>query len=44
MSASSVAVELHVHPGAPHGFDLLGLFTAIAKRAYADEIRVLQSV
>lgn len=33
---AGVAVELHVYPGAPHGFDGLTPGTAIAKRANRD--------
>lgn len=36
-------VELHVHPGCPHGFDRMpGL--PVAARAFADRIRVLRSL
>jgi len=36
-------VELHVHPGCPHGFDRMpGL--PVAARAFADRVRVLRSL
>jgi acetyl esterase/lipase len=33
---AGVPVELHVYPGAPHGFDSLAATTAVAQRANAD--------
>ena len=33
---AGVPVELHVYPGAPHGFDALAAGTTVAKRATAD--------
>ena len=44
LSAAGVPTELHVHPGAPHAFDFLAYGSTIAKRAFADELRVLQSL
>jgi acetyl esterase/lipase len=44
LAASGVPTELHVYPGAPHGFDVLAFSSAAAQRAFADEIRVLASV
>jgi acetyl esterase/lipase len=44
LSAAGVPTELHVHPGAPHAFDFLAYGSSIAQRAYADELRVLQSL
>jgi acetyl esterase/lipase len=41
---AGVPVELHVHAGAPHGFDLVAFSSAVARRARADQIRVLQSI
>lgn len=38
---SGVEAELHVHPGAPHGYDSLALDSAFARRWRADRIRVL---
>ena len=39
---AGVAVELHVYPGAPHGFDTFGDFTAISRRAIAETNSWLQ--
>jgi acetyl esterase/lipase len=36
MRHAGVPTELHVYPGAPHGFDGLAPDTAIAKRANRD--------
>jgi len=43
IAATGTNVELHVHPGCPHGFDRIpGL--PIAARAFADRRRVLRSL
>jgi hypothetical protein len=39
--ASAVTVELHVHPGCPHGFDRAAPSAAVVRRARADRLRVL---
>lgn len=44
LAASGVPVELHVHPGAPHGFDVLSPGCDLAVRSRADRIRVLRSL
>ncbi|ABW10008.1 Alpha/beta hydrolase fold-3 domain protein [Parafrankia sp. EAN1pec] len=41
LAAAGVSTELHVHPGAPHGFDALGPETDVGRRATADRVRVL---
>lgn len=41
LAAAGVSTELHVHPGAPHGFDVLAPGSAVALRAAADRVRVL---
>ena len=41
---AGVPVELHVYPGAPHGFDALAAGTAIARRAVADMESWLRAV
>jgi len=43
LSAAGTTVELHVHPGCPHGFDRIpGL--PVAARAFADRLRVLRAL
>lgn len=44
LAQAGVEVELHLHPGGPHAFELFAPTTALGGRAYADEIRVLQGV
>jgi acetyl esterase/lipase len=39
-----VPTELHVHPGAPHGFELFAPDADVSRRATADRVRVLRSV
>lgn len=39
--AAGVEAELHVHPGAPHGYDSLALGSLFAERWKADRIRVI---
>jgi acetyl esterase/lipase len=42
-AAAGVSVELHVHPGCPHGFDRAAPGAAVVRRARADRLRVLGS-
>jgi acetyl esterase/lipase len=44
LSAAGVAVELHVHPGAVHAFELYAPGADVSRRAMADRIRVMRSV
>jgi acetyl esterase/lipase len=44
LGAAGVAIELHVHPGAPHGFDQMGPQFAVTRRARADRVRVLRAI
>ena len=44
LAAAGVSAELHVHPGAPHGYDLIAPESGVARRAMADRIRVLRSL
>jgi len=44
MAAAGVSIELHVHPGAPHGFERAAPKSAVARRALADRYRVLASL
>jgi acetyl esterase/lipase len=43
MGAGS-SVELHVHPGCPHGFDRVARKARVTMRARADRIRTLQNL
>ncbi|GAB7037082.1 MULTISPECIES: alpha/beta hydrolase [Catenuloplanes] len=44
LGRAGIDVELHVHPGVPHGFDQILPHSDIARRATADRVRVLRSV
>ncbi|MEZ5260860.1 MAG: alpha/beta hydrolase [Acidimicrobiia bacterium] len=44
LNHEGVPAELHVYPGAPHGFDLFAPDTALAKRAVADLDRWLGDI
>ena len=44
LSAAAVSIELHVHPGAPHGFERMAPQSGVAKRATADRLRVLAAL
>ena len=41
LAAAAVPVELHVHPGAPHGWDRIAPRSRIAQRAFTDRIRAI---
>ncbi|MDG2004551.1 MAG: alpha/beta hydrolase [Novosphingobium sp.] len=41
IAAAGSSIELHIHPGAPHGFERLGAGSDVANRAMADRYRVL---
>jgi acetyl esterase/lipase len=41
---AGVPVELHVHPGAPHGFERIAPSSPLAKRAMNDRIRVIRAL
>ena len=44
LSAAGTPTELHVHSGAPHGFDALAPKAAVSRRAMADRERVLREL
>ncbi|MFD8085036.1 alpha/beta hydrolase fold domain-containing protein [Kitasatospora sp. NPDC059722] len=44
LAAAGVPVELHVHPGVPHGWDRLAPQSGAARRAFADRIRTLAAL
>jgi acetyl esterase/lipase len=41
LAAVGVSVELHVHPGCPHGFDLVAPDADVTQRARADRLRAI---
>jgi acetyl esterase/lipase len=44
LAAAGVAVEFHLHPGAPHGYERYAPESAVARRAMYDRARSLRSV
>jgi acetyl esterase/lipase len=44
LAKADVPVELHVHPGAPHGYDRIAPDSKLTKRAMNDRIRVIKSI
>ncbi|MFJ2021386.1 alpha/beta hydrolase family protein [Streptomyces nodosus] len=44
LAVGGVPVELHVHPGAPHGFDRLASDAAVTRRAHRDGLRVIATL
>lgn len=44
LSQAGVEVELHVHPGVPHAFEIFAPDSGVARRAQADRTRVLRSI
>ena len=44
LSEAGVPLELHVYPGAPHGFDLIAPTAQVTRRAFEDRCRVLRSL
>ncbi|WP_194904526.1 alpha/beta hydrolase fold domain-containing protein [Catenulispora rubra] len=44
LAAAGVPVELHVHPGVPHGWDRLAPQSGAAQRAFTDRIRTLAAL
>jgi acetyl esterase/lipase len=41
LASADVPIELHVHPGAPHGFERFVPDAAVAQRAMADRTRAI---
>lgn len=41
LMSAGVSCELHVYPGAPHGYDLLSLEASLSRRAFADRVRLV---
>jgi acetyl esterase/lipase len=44
LSQAGVPVELHLHPGVPHGFESIAIESAIARRTLSDRIRFMAGV
>jgi acetyl esterase/lipase len=44
LARAGVPIELHVHPGAPHGFERFVPDADVARRAMADRVRALASI
>ncbi|MEU3982421.1 alpha/beta hydrolase [Streptomyces sp. NPDC026672] len=44
LARAGVPVELHVHPGCPHGFERFAPDADVTRRALADRVRVLSSL
>jgi len=43
LAAAGTSVELHVHPGCPHGFDRIDPSVDVVRRSRADRLRALHS-
>ena len=41
IALTGTSVELHVHPGCPHGFDRISPLADVVRRSRADRLRVL---
>jgi acetyl esterase/lipase len=44
LARAGVPVELHVHPGVPHGWERFAPDSATARRAFADRVRVIAAL
>uniref|UniRef100_UPI003F496561 alpha/beta hydrolase n=1 Tax=Sphaerisporangium sp. CA-236357 TaxID=3240030 RepID=UPI003F496561 len=44
LAGAGVPIELHVHPGAPHGFERFVPDADVARRAMADRVRALTTI
>ena len=44
LASAGIPIELHVHPGAPHGFERFAPSSQVAQRAMTDRIRALSTI
>jgi acetyl esterase/lipase len=44
LAKTGIPIELHVHPGAPHGYDRIAPNAKLTRRAINDRIRVIRSI
>jgi acetyl esterase/lipase len=44
LAKAGVPIELHVHPGAPHGFERFVPGAGVARRAMADRVRAVATI
>lgn len=44
LARAGVPIELHVHPGAPHGFERFVPDASVARRAMADRVRAVAAI
>jgi len=44
LAGAAVPIEFHLHPGAPHGFELFTPDAPLSKRAIADHVRAIKSI
>lgn len=44
LATAGVPTELHVHPGAPHGFERFAPGASVARRAMADRVRAVAAI
>ncbi|HEY4453456.1 MAG TPA: alpha/beta hydrolase [Pseudonocardiaceae bacterium] len=44
LAKAGVPIELHVHPGAPHGFERFVPDAGVARRAMADRVRAIATI
>jgi acetyl esterase/lipase len=44
LARAGITIELHVHPGAPHGFERFALATKLGQRAMHDRARAVASI
>jgi acetyl esterase/lipase len=44
LATARVPIELHVHPGAPHGFERFVPDAGVARRAMADQVRAVATI